>query len=99
MSVPSLLGYLVLCVGVPLNVFVTWRLWSLYRSEPHNLVLRDRVVISAFVLVVVIVFSLLFLNNDAVPPPLNFESTKLVSRFVTLLLAVVPASYWLWIYR
>ena len=90
---------LVLVVGVPLNVYVTLKLRTLSASSPRVRVLRERVLVSATVLLVVAVFGLTFWNNDTVPPVLGLDITKLVTRAAILILAIVPACYWLFIYR
>ena len=99
MNLPSILALLVLVVGVPLNVYVTWKLWRLLRSDPGILVLRERVVVALAVLLLILVFGLIFLNNDLDAPVLTFDETKLYTRAVTAILAFVPATYFLWISR
>ena len=99
MTPPTVLSLLVLFIGVPLNLYVTVYLWRLSRSAPRVRVLRLSAVSSTVVLIVVAVYGLLFVNNDFVPPPLAFEDTKLVTRFAMLVLAIIPAAYWLNLYR
>jgi len=89
----------VLVIGIPLNVIVTVRLWRLSRANPELRVLRERAIVATAVLVVVVVFSAIFLNNDLVPPPLAFDQTKFLTRLAMLVVSVVPASYWLMLYR
>ena len=98
MTIPTALAVLTLVVGVPLNLLVTRRLWILARADVANLALRDRAIIASAVLILVVVFGLIFLNNDLIPPPISFVDTKLITRGVMLLVAIVPASYWLLIY-
>jgi len=98
-SIPTVLALLTLCVGVPLNLYVTVRLWRLSRAAPHLRVLRERAIAATAVLIVVVIFGLIFANNDLVPPLLAFDSTKFLTRFAMLAVAVLPASYWLWLYR
>jgi hypothetical protein len=62
-------------------------------------VLRERGITATVVLLVVVVFGLIFTNNDLIPPPFNSESTKIVTRFAILSLAIIPAAYWLILYR
>jgi len=97
--IPTLLAFVVLFVGVPLNLYVVHRLWQLVRAEPDNAVLRDRVIVALAVLLLIVVFGLIFLNNDLDAPVVSFADTKLGTRTVAVILAIVPASYWLWIYR
>ena len=95
----NLLGLVVLLVGTPLNVIVTVMLWRRSMAHPQLRVLRERAVTASLVLLAVIVFGLIFVNNDTVPPPLPAEVTKWVTRSVLLALAIVPALYWLLLYR
>lgn len=98
MGLPNILAIAVLMVGIPLNALVTVMLWRASRTDPDILVLRERLIAAAAVLVLVITFGLIFLNNDALPPWLTTDVTKLVTRFVLLAVAVVPALYWLRLY-
>ena len=99
MSLPNLLAIAVLVVGVPLNVIVAWMLWRRYREAPYIRTLRERLIVELAVLLVVVVFGLIFLNNDTLPPPLDLDITKIITRATLLVIAVVPAAYWLWLYR
>lgn len=99
MTVPTLLALLTVVVAMPLNWFVTFRLWRLYRGSPELGVLRERALASLFVAIVVTIFALVFLNNDLTPPMLAFDDTKLVTRGAMLAVGIVPAGYWLWLYR
>lgn len=99
MNLPNLLAVLVLVVGIPLNVLVTVMLWRRSHAYPRIRVLRERLIAETGVLVLTIVFGLIFLNNDALSPPLDTDVTKLVTRLVLLGVAVIPACYWLWLYR
>lgn len=98
MNLPNILAIAVLVVGVPLNALVTVMLWRKSHAHPRIRVLRERLIAETAVLVLVIVFGLIFLNNDTLPPPLDTDVTKLVTRAVLLGVAVVPALYWLWLY-
>jgi hypothetical protein len=89
----------VLFVGVPLNLYVTIRLWRLSRQAPDTRVLRERAIVSLAVLLLIAVFGLIFLNNDLDAPVLSFDDTKLYTRLAMLALALFPATYWLWLYR
>lgn len=99
MSIPSVLAALTLLVGVPLNVFVTVRLWRLSLAEPRIRVLRERAIVATAVLVLVMIFAFVFLNNDFEVPIMSFSDTKYLTRIAMLLVSVVPASYWLVLYR
>lgn len=96
---PALLALLVAFVAVPLNWFVTFRLWRLSRAEPGLRVLRERAIVALALAIVMTVFGLIFLNNDVVPPPLSFDDSKWLTRGTLFLAGVLPALYWLWIYR
>lgn len=96
---PTLIALLVAAVGVPLNWYVTWRLWRLSRANPGLKVLRERAIVALALALVVTVFALIFLNNDAEHPPLSFDDTKWLTRTAMLLAAVAPPCYWLWLYR
>lgn len=98
-SLTTTLAVLVLVVGVPLNLYVTVRLWRLARLAPHNRVVRDRAIVAAGVLAVVTVFGLIFLNNDLIPPILGPEITRYITRSLVLAVAVGPALYWIRLYR
>jgi uncharacterized membrane protein len=99
MNAPTIVALFAVVVGIPLNVYVTAKLWTLSRQAPRVRVLRERAIVASFVLLVVTVFGLIFLNNDLVPPLLSFDTTKFVTRLTMLALAIVPACYWLWLYR
>lgn len=99
MSGPTILGLLVLLVGGPLNLYVTVRLWRLSAAHPELKVLRERAVVATAVLIAVLIFGLIFANNDSIPPPFDLSATKLITRLAMLVVGIVPAAYWLWIYR
>ena len=99
MNLPNILAVLVLVVGVPLNALVTLMLWRRSQAYPWIRVLRERLIAETCVLVLTIVFGLIFLNNDTLPPPLDTDVTRIVTRAVLLGVAVIPALYWLWLYR
>lgn len=99
MNIPNILAALVLVVGVPLNLLVTMMLWRQSRAHPRIGVLRERFIAELAVLVLVTVFAVIFFNNDTLPPPLDTDVTKLVTRLVMLGVAVIPALYWLVLYR
>ena len=95
----SLLAVATLAVGVPLNLYVTGRLWRLWFNDRTNAVLRERAIAATLVLVTVLVFGLIFLNNDLPVSPVTFEDSKVFTRITILGLSVCPACYWLWLYR
>lgn len=97
--IAQILGALAAVIGIPLNAYVAWRMWQLYRVKPYLLVLRERWLTAASVTLLVIVFSALFLNSEILPPPLATPEARVIARVVLLLFAVVPALYWLTIYR
>lgn len=99
MTLASGLALVVLLVGVPLNLYVTLRLWGLHRASPEIKVLRERAIVAVVVLVTVLVFGLIFVNNDRLPPPLSIDATKVITRLVLLALAIIPAIYWLRLYQ
>jgi hypothetical protein len=96
---PTAIAVLVAFVGVPLNWYVTWRLWRLSLANPGLQVLRERALVALALTALVTVFALIFVNNDLVPPVISFDDTKWATRGVMLVAAVVPPCYWLWIYR
>jgi len=93
------LAVLTVLVAAPLNWLVTIRLWRLSLAHSGIRVLRERAIVSLVLAFLVTVFALVFLNNDIVPPPLAFESTKLITRGAMLAAGIIPAVYWLWLYR
>lgn len=99
MTVDELLGRLVLLIGVPLNLYVTAKLLVLARSQPTFRVLRERAIVAVCVLLVVVVFGLIFLNNDTIPPLFGLDVTRWVTRVAVLVVATIPALYWLRLYR
>lgn len=99
MTLAQILGILTLVVGVPLNLYVTHKLWRLSMSAPGIRVLRERALVATIVLATAVIFGLIFMNNDLPEPLLTGEATKLITRAVLLVLATVPAAYWLWLYR
>lgn len=98
MSVQSVLATLVLFLGVPLNLLVTVLLMRQAIANPGIRVLTDRLIASIAVLLMVIVFGFIFLNNDSLPPMLTTDTTRIITRFVLLCVAVIPALYWLSLY-
>ena len=88
----------VLVIGVPLNVMVVFLLARVSLGTPGSKVLRERLVAALLVLVLTVVFGLIFFNNDTVPPYIETEATKLITRAALLAVAVIPACWWLYLY-
>lgn len=99
MTLSTLLAVLVVVLAMPLNWYVTVRLWQLSRSAPRIRVLRERAIVALTLSVLVSVFALVFVNNEIPVPPLDSEATKLVSRGALLVWSVIPPAYWLILYR
>lgn len=99
MSILEILSLLVIIVAVPLNWLVTLLLWRLSNANRPIRVLRERAVAALALSLIVTMFALVFANNDMHPPILDYESTKFVTRGVLLTMAVVPALYWLNLWR
>jgi hypothetical protein len=97
--VSTVLAYATIFIAAPLNWIVVIRLWRLSRENPDLRVLRERAIVALALALLITVFSLVFLNNDLIPPLLAFEDTKIITRTVMLLTGVVPATYWLYLYR
>lgn len=98
LPLPNLLAIAVLLVGIPLNLVVTVMLIRKSSEAPTIKVLRERMVVALCVTLVVVAFSLVFWNNDTIPPYVETDVTKIITRCVLLVVAVVPALYWLAIY-
>ncbi len=99
MSLTTLLAILVVVVALPLNVYVTRKLRRLSQSTPEIKVLHERSVAALALTLIVAIYAAVFVNNEIHPPPLDFESTKLITRGALLALAVIPAARWAWLYR
>lgn len=99
MTLSTLLAVLVVVVAVPLNWYVTFRLWRLSRSAPRVRVLRERAIVALALAVIVTVFAAIFMNNELTPPPLGPDATRILTRCVLLVMSVAPPVYWLWLYR
>lgn len=98
MNLPNVIALVVLVIGIPLNIAVTFLLYQAYRQRPGNRVLRERFVAELAVLILIVVFVMIFLNNDTSVPPIETEVTKVITRLAMLGMAVIPASYWLYLY-
>ena len=98
-DLPVVMAGVVLFVALPLNWYVTYVLWRLHQAQPGLRVLRERGIVSTCLSLLITVFALIFLNNDLVPPPIEFEATKLITRGALIVGGMVPPLYWLWLYR
>lgn len=87
-----------LFIATPLNWIVVVKLWGLYRAEPLP-ILRERLIVAIAVAIVVTTFALIFVNNDLVPPIVGLDGTKILTRGVMFVAAVIPPLYWLRLYR
>jgi hypothetical protein len=99
LSGPNLLALMTIVVGIPLNLYVTVKLWRLSRTAPWSRVLRDRAVAATAVLALVIVFGFVFFNNDMQVPLFDRGTSMWISRTAVLALAIGPALYWLRLFR
>jgi hypothetical protein len=98
MNLGDYLGLAVVVIAAPLNWYVAWKLWRLASSSPRVRVLRERAVVAVGAAIVVTIFGLIFLNNDAELPPFDTGATRVITR-LAMFLSVVPALYWLRLYR
>lgn len=98
MTLPSVLAWLVILVAVPVNWAVVLRLRLLYRERPDNRVLRDRLLVSIVLSMVITIFGAVFLNNGLAVPGLSPFETMVLTRLAVLSLSF-PALYWLFLYR
>lgn len=97
--IPATLAWLV-AAGIPILLIVCYRLWKLLRLNRlrSNVVLRERLLISIRDAIIITIFSLVFLNNGMEEPPLGVPETQVLTR-TTMLLPVIFAIYWLYMYR
>ena len=96
--IPTILAVLVVAVALPLNWYVTLKLWRLARSAPEIAMLRERALVALALALIVTVFAAIFLNNEMVVPLFDLEATRIITRSAMLALSG-PALYWLWLYR
>lgn len=99
MEFTAWLGLINLVIGVPLNVVATFLLWKKSREVPKLRVLRERFIVAVITTILVLVFGLIFVNNDQVVPPLSEVATKYITRIVMAAMAIVPAAGWVLLYR
>ena len=98
MDVTDLLAALTVFIAAPLNWVVAAMLIRLSLRAQHVRVLRERAVTAVALAFIVTVFALIFVNNSFVPPFLDFETTKYITRGTLLVLSVLPTIYWLRLY-
>jgi hypothetical protein len=94
LSLSDALTLLVIFVAVPVNWFVTWRLWVLRQRSP-SWVLHDRFWVALAISIIVTVFAVIFVNNTLTPPWLNNDQTKIITRGAILGLSTLTAFYWI----
>lgn len=99
MEFTAWLGLVTLVIGVPLNVVASLLLLRKFRQARHLRVLRERVIVAVITTLMVLVFGLIFVNNDQEVPPLADAATKLITRIVMGVMAIVPALSWILMYR
>ena len=97
-AVGDILGVVNLVVTAPVVIFVAWELRLAARERPYLKVLRERSFVQVVLAGIVVVFALVFTNNDAPIPPFDTQTTRVITRTM-ILLAIVPSLYWLRLYR
>lgn len=85
------LAWLTLGFGVPLSLITTLVLLRKWRRKRYLKVLLRDVKTAAIITVVVLVFGLIFVNNDMIEPWLDVDTTKWITRLAILALAIIPA--------
>jgi hypothetical protein len=95
-SLSDLLTIAVIFVALPLSWLVAALLWNLSRGAPRLHVLRAHAVAALALAIIVTVFAGVFVNNSLIPPPLNGEATKIITRGAILVVSTAAALYWLW---
>jgi hypothetical protein len=98
-TLPEILALLVIVVAAPLNWAVALLLWRLSLAAPRIRALRANAIAALALATIVSVFAAIFVNNGLETPVLGPQETQLVTRGALLILAVVPAAYWLAFYR
>lgn len=99
MEFTAWLGLATLLVGFPLSVIAAFLLWKTSKRAPTLRVLRERYITAVITAVLVGIFGLIFVNNDQPIPPLSLDATKIITRGVMLVMAIVPAVMWLRLYQ
>ena len=95
----AILAGLTVFVAMPLSWYVAWRLWRLSRGYRANRVIRQQAIAAVALALIVTLFAIVFINNDQQVPPLTPAQTRVMTRGALLLLSVIPALYWLYLYR
>lgn len=95
----DVLAFLVVVLAIPLSWGVAVWLWHLTRSSPELKVLRANAIAALSLAIIVSAFAGIFVNNSLIPPPIDFETTKLITRGTLLVCSVVSAVYWIRLYR
>lgn len=85
----------VILVALPLSWLVAALLWNLSRGRPELRVLRAHAVAALALAIIVTVFTAIFTNNALIPPPLDFEATKFITRGTVLIVSTASSLYWL----
>lgn len=98
MSLPTVLAFAVIFVGLPLNWLVVARLVVLYRRTGIA-VIRERALAAVVIALVVTLFAAVFVNNSFFDPRGHFAFLSMVITRVAILMLALPALYWLWLYR
>lgn len=97
MTIAQILGILTPTVGVPLLALASLVLWRTVRKY-HNPVTRVQAIGVNVVLLHAFVFGLIFLNNDQPVPWLDLATTKIITRGIEFVEAVVVAVTVLWLF-
>lgn len=98
-----LIGWATLIIAFPLGALAAALLYQAHRQAIEDLghplrVLRLQLVVEVVLTCLMLLFGLIFVNNDQVPPPLDVETTKYITRIAILLAGLIPTVMWLWIY-
>ena len=89
--------FIIIIVLVPVNWLATALLWRLSRAHPEIATLRERMIASVVLSIVLTIFALVIVNL-AVGGPLDAAGALTVRRLLVVILTL-PALYWLWLYR
>jgi hypothetical protein len=98
MELHTIIGLLVI-LSLPLNLYVIRRMFKESKAIPRNKVLKHDIVVAGCVILFIIVYGSIFVNNDQAVPPLSLAATKIITRVVALVIAYAPAGVWAWMYR
>lgn len=95
----EVLAWATFLVGVPLCAVTTFFLRKASREKPYLRYLRERYLVSIGAVVIVLFFSLIFINNDQAVPPLSLDTTKIITRLAMFGFAVVTSAGFIWLYK